>query len=184
MNKRNLKPQTLMYPLPSVMVSCGNSSGEKNIITISWTGIIASEPPMLSISVRPERYSYGFIKETMDFVVNIPNKALAMENDYCGVKSGGEVDKFAKLNLTAAPSVKVKSPIILECPINLECKVKEVIELGTHHMFIAEIVNIQVNNELMDNNTLKLKAEDFFVYMKGEYVGLGEVIGKAGYSLK
>ncbi|KAB3529224.1 flavin reductase family protein [Alkaliphilus serpentinus] len=184
MNKKSINPQTLMYPLPSVMVSCGDVDGEKNIITISWTGIIASDPPMLSISVRPERYSYKFIKENMDFVVNIPDIKLARENDFCGVKSGREVDKFKELKLTAAASERIKSPIIKECPINLECKVQEVLELGSHHMFVAEIVNVQVDEKMVENNSVELKPEDFFVYIKGKYVGLGEVIGTAGYSLK
>jgi len=184
MEKTTIRPQTLMWPLPSVMVSCGNQSGEANIITISWTGIISSLPPMLSISVRPERHSYQLIKDNMDFVVNIPNKALAFANDYCGVKSGKDVDKFKELNPTPSSSDSIKSPIILECPINLECKVREIMEFESHHMFIAEIVNVQVDKELIINNTVQLDPKDYFVYVKGEYVGLGEVIGTTGYSLK
>ncbi|MBM7616387.1 flavin reductase family protein [Alkaliphilus hydrothermalis] len=184
MKKVNLKPQTMLYPVPSVMVSCNNNKGENNIITIAWVGIVSSQPPMLSIAIRPERHSFDMIKETMEFVVNLPDEKLLYENDFCGVKSGKEVNKFETLRLTAMQGEQVKSPIIQECPLNLECKVKEIVPLGSHHLFLAEIVNIQVNEEYVKEEQVDLQDCRLFTYLKGTYYGLGDVLGRAGLSVR
>ncbi|HCJ57306.1 MAG TPA: flavin reductase family protein, partial [Clostridiaceae bacterium] len=149
MSKIQLKPGTMLYPVPAVMVSCSHN-GDNNIITIAWTGIICSDPPMLYISVRPERHSFEMIKNTGDFVVNLPNKKLCKALDFCGVKSGREVNKFEYLSLTPEKSNLVTSPSIGEAPLSLECKVKDIIPLGSHHMFISDIVGVSVDEWLMD----------------------------------
>ena len=136
MSKQIWKPGNMLYPLPVVMVSVADKEGKQNIITIAWTGTICSDPPMVSISVRPERYSYHMIKETGEFVINLTTKELAFATDYCGVKSGRDVDKFAAMQLTPVRGEKVKAPLIAESPVNLECKVTEVKHLGTHDMFM------------------------------------------------
>lgn len=185
MSKIMWKPGTMLYPVPSVMVSCRNAQGENNIITIAWTGIICSDPAMLYISVRPERHSYQMIKETGDFVVNIANSKLAFAVDFCGVKSGKNVNKFEHLKLTPAKSNLVASPYIDECPVNLECKVKDIIPLGTHDMFIAEIMCVNVDDSLLDSNDkLHLNKADLICYNHGEYRTLGESLGTFGYSVR
>lgn len=183
-NKVNVKPQTMLYPVPSVMVSCRNKKGENNIITISWVGVVSSDPPMLSIAVRPERHSFNMIQETKEFVVNLPDEKLLYENDFCGVKSGKNVNKFQELQLTAIEGQYIKAPLIGECPVNMECKVKEVINLGSHHLFIAEIINLQVNEEYVKDQQVDLENCRFFTYQKGTYHGLGEVLGKVGLSVR
>jgi flavin reductase (DIM6/NTAB) family NADH-FMN oxidoreductase RutF len=185
MSKLMWKPGTMLYPTPSVMVSCRNAQGENNIITIAWTGIICSDPAMLYISVRPERHSYQMIKETGEFVVNIPNSKLAFAVDYCGVKSGKSVNKFEHLKLTAAKSNLVAAPFIDECPVNLECKVKDIVKLGTHDMFIAEIMCVNVDEKLLDSSgKLHLNKADLICYNHGEYRTLGKSLGTFGYSVK
>ena len=144
-NKITWKPGTMLAPVPVVMVTCQGENTKPNIITIGWAGTICSEPPMVSISVRPSRYSYKLIKESKEFVINIPSKKLAKETDLCGVISGSKYDKFHETGLTTGKSNSIKTPIIQECPINLECKVKEEIELGSHNMFLAEITSVQVS---------------------------------------
>ena len=145
MSKQIWKPGNMLYPLPVVMVSVADKEGKQNIITIAWTGTICSDPPMVSISVRPERYSYHMIKETGEFVINLTTKELAFATDYCGVKSGRDVDKFAAMQLTPVRGEKVKAPLIAESPVNLECKVTEVKHLGTHDMFMAEVVCVHAD---------------------------------------
>ena len=148
-NKKTFKPGAVLSPVPAVMVSCGSNS-EKNIITIAWTGIINSNPPLTYISVRKSRHSHKLILESGEFVINLVNEPLAFAADFCGVKSGREVDKFEKMNLTARPAEMVDCPLIAEAPVNLECKVKEVHAYPTHDMFVAEIVNMHVNESLVD----------------------------------
>lgn len=185
MSKLMWKPGTMLYPVPSVMVSCRNTHGENNIITIAWTGIICSDPAMLYISVRPERHSYEMIKETGEFVVNIPNRKLTFAVDYCGVKSGKDVNKFEHLKLTSAKANLVSAPLIEECPVNLECKVKEIIKLGSHDMFIAEIMCVNVEDSLLDSKgKLHLNKADLICYNHGEYRALAESLGTFGYSIK
>jgi len=185
MSKKTWKAGTMLYPVPSVMVSCGLHDGEKNIVTIAWTGIICSDPPMLYISVRPERYSHGIIKNSGEFVVNIPNKKLAFATDFCGVKSGRDIDKFEHLNLHAVESNKVKAPYIDECPISIECKVKEIVSLGSHDMFISEICCVNVDESLLDEkDKLHLERADLICYSHGEYWTLKESLGHFGYSIR
>lgn len=185
MSKLMWKPGTMLYPVPSVMVSCSNLRGENNIITIAWTGIVCSDPAMLYVSIRPERYSYNMIKETGEFVVNIPNRKLAFATDFCGVKSGKDINKFEHLKLTAAKANKVNAPLIEECPVNLECKVTEIIKLGTHDMFLAEIQCVDVTESLLDQKgKLQLNKADLICYSHGEYRALAESLGHFGYSVK
>lgn len=175
----------MLYPVPAVMVSCTDADGNNNIITVAWTGIICSDPPMLYISVRPERHSYEMIKQTGDFVVNIPNQKLCNALDFCGVKSGRDVDKFNHLGLTAEKSNFVKSPSIGEAPLNLECKVKDIIHLGSHHMFTANIIGVSVDKNLMDEKEkIHLSKADLICYSHGEYWSLNEVLGFFGYSIR
>jgi len=184
MPKQMWKPGTLLYPVPAVMVSCSNGE-TNNIITIAWTGIINSEPPMLYVSIRPERFSYNIIKESGDLVVNLPTRALAFALDFCGVKSGRDVDKFNHLGLTPQKSNLVSAPGIAECPVNLECRVKDIIKLGTHDMFIADIVCVDVEEKLLDKTgKLRLNSADLICYNHGEYRSLADSLGTFGFSVR
>lgn len=185
MSKTNFKPGNFLYPAPSVMVSCGDDIEKLNIITISWTGNVCTNPPVVYISVRPERYSYDIIKRTGEFVINLVNEKLAFECDFCGVRSGRDVDKFKYLKLTPEPAKNINSFIIKECPVNLECRVKEVIKLGSHDMFIADVVNIQVDESLLDETgKFHFNNSNPIVYSHGEYRGIkSEGLGKFGYSV-
>ena len=185
MSKQIWKPGNMLYPLPVVMVSVADKEGKQNIITIAWTGTICSDPPMVSISVRPERYSYHMIKETGEFVINLTTKELAFATDYCGVKSGRDVDKFAAMQLTPVRGEKVKAPLIAESPVNLECKVTEVKHLGTHDMFMAEVVCVHADEKYMDEkHKFHLEKADPIIYSHGSYFGCGELLGTFGYSVK
>ena len=186
MGKQNWKPGNMLNPVPAVMVSVTDKAGNNNIITVAWAGTVCTNPPMLSISVRPERFSYNMIKETGEFVVNLTTEELLRACDYCGVKSGRDVDKFKEMNLTAAPAVHLKgAPIIAESPVNIECKVKDVLELGSHHMFIAEVAGVQVSEKYMnETGKFELNKLGLVAYSHGEYFELGEKIGKFGYSVK
>ena len=184
-SKQIWKPGNMLYPVPAVMVSCGRENERPNIVTIAWAGTICSDPVMVSISVRKERYSHPIIKETGEFVINLVTKDLAFATDYCGVKSGKDVDKFKEMNLTAAKASKVSCPIIAESPVNLECKVTDIKELGSHDMFIAEVVAVDVSEEYMDENgKFDLNSTGLVTYSHGEYFTLGEKIGKFGYSVQ
>lgn len=186
MAKQIWKPGNMVYPLPAAMVSVGSKDGRTNILTIAWTGTICTNPAMLYISVRPERYSYSMIKETGEFILNLTTEALAKATDYCGVRSGKEVDKWKETGLTPGKAKELDyAPIIEECPVNIECKVTEIKELGSHHMFLAEVVSVQVSEEYM-NETGKfcLNETGLMAYSHGEYVQLGEKIGTFGYSVK
>ncbi len=184
MGKITFKPGTMLNPVPAVMVSCGDGD-IKNIITIAWTGIINSDPPMTYVSVRKERYSHDIIKRTGEFVINLTTEKLAFATDYCGVRSGRDVDKFKEQNLTPEASKVVKCPSIAESPVNIECRVTEVKELGSHDMFMAEIVNVSVDESLMDE-TGKLCLEDagLIAYNHGHYFPLKKTeLGRFGYSV-
>lgn len=185
MERQIFKAGNMLYPVPVVMVSVADKKGKANIITIAWTGTICSDPPMVYISVRPSRYSYNIIKETKEFVINICTKDLAKQTDFAGVKSGKDIDKFKELGLTKAKSDKVLAPYIKEAPIALECKVKDVISLGSHDMFLAEIVSVNVDKKYIDEKGKfdLLKAEPI-VYSHGEYYGLGDLLGSFGYSVR
>lgn len=185
MAKQEWKPGNMLYPLPAVMVSVADKDGNNNIITVAWTGTVCTNPPMLSISVRPERYSYHMIKETGEFVVNLTTESLAYATDYCGVRSGKDVDKFKEMKLTPEAASQVKAPLIKESPVNIECKVKEVFELGSHHMFLAEVVAVHVDESyLNEKNKFELSKAKPIVYSHGEYYGIGKLLGTFGYSVR
>lgn len=184
--KIDYKIQPMLFPLPAVMVSCGNSPENYNIITVSWTGTICSEPLMCYISVRPGRHSYNLIKESKEFVINITTKELAHATDWCGVRSGRNHNKFAEMNLTAGKSKMVSAPTIEEAPVSIECRVVEIKPLGTHDMFIAEVVNIQVDESYIDAGTgiFSLSTAEPISYTKGIYFEQGAEIGRQGWSIK
>ena len=185
MAKQTWKAGNMLYPLPAVRVSVADKEGNHNIITIAWAGTICTNPPMISISVRPERYSYHMIEETGDFVVNLTTEELAYATDYCGVKSGREVDKFKELHLTAEKADYVQAPLIKECPVNIECKVVKKEELGSHHMFLAEVKAVHVDEAFMDEkNRFALEKTNPIVYVHGEYYSLGNLLGTFGYSIR
>ena len=184
MSRENWRPGNMLYPLPAVMVSVTDKEGKPNIITVAWAGTVCSNPPMVSISVRPDRYSYHCIEETGEFVINLTTKKLAYATDYCGVKSGRDVDKFKEMHLTAVPAKEVSAPLIGESPVCLECKVKQTLPLGSPTMFVAEVVSVSVDQAYMDeNNRFHLDWAEPIVYSHGIYHELGEAIGKFGYSV-
>lgn len=185
MEKQLWKPGNMLYPLPAVLVSVAGADGEKNVLTIAWSGTVCSNPPMVSISVRPERYSYKMLKETGEFVINLTTEELVYAVDYCGVKSGRDVDKFEKMKLTPLQASEVKAPLIAESPVNIECRVTEVKSLGSHDMFLAEVVAVHVQEDYMDENH-KFHLEDAkpIVYSHGSYYSLGRGLGTFGYSVR
>lgn len=184
MAKQSWKPGNMLYPVPAVMVSCQRENEKPNIITVAWAGTICTNPAMLSISVRPERYSYNIIKETKEFVVNLVTSDLAYATDYCGVKSGRDIDKFKEMNLHKSISKVVKAPGIEESPVNIECRVVEIKELGSHHMFIAEVVSVNIDDKYMDKTgKFNLNKAGLVSYSHGEYFELGKKLGKFGYSV-
>lgn len=175
----------MLYPLPVVMVSVAGTHGEKNIITIAWAGTVCSDPPMVSISVRPERYSYGLLRDTGEFVINLTTKELVYATDYCGVKSGRDVDKFAEMHLTPLAGEVVKAPLIAESPVNIECRVVRVEPLGTHDMFLAEVAAVHADEKYMDeNHKFRLEKAEPIVYSHGAYLATGECLGTFGYSVR
>lgn len=183
--KQSWKPGNMLNPVPAVMVSVADSAGKKNIITVAWAGTICTNPPMVSISVRPERYSYHMIEETGEFVINLTNDKLVEACDYCGVVSGREVDKFQKMNLTPISVEHVKAPAIGESPVNIACQVVSKQELGSHTMFLAKVVGVTVDESYMDE-TGKFHINDtgLVMYSHGEYFRLGDKLGKFGYSIQ
>ena len=185
MGKQVWKPGNMIYPLPAVMVSCGRPGEKPNIITVAWTGTVCTAPPMVYISVRPERYSYAIIEETKEFVINLTTKDLAAATDYCGVRSGRDVDKFKEMKLTPVPGDKVKAPLIGECPVNVECRVTDIKKLGSHHMFLAEVLAVHADEAYMaEKGRFDLNATGLMAYSHGEYRELGKKIGTFGYSVK
>lgn len=179
------KPGNMLYPVPAVMVSCQREGESPNIITVAWAGTICSSPAMLSISIRPERYSYGIIKETGEFAVNLVTKDLVRAADYCGVKSGRAVDKFAQMKLTPCSLEHIKVPGIEESPVNLACRVVEIKPLGSHDLFLAEVVGVTVNSRYMDEKgKFRLNETGLISYSHGEYFELGKKLGSFGYSVK
>lgn len=174
----------LLGPVPPVLVSCG--AGEKaNLITIAWAGTVCTQPPRVAISVRPTRHSYGLILESGAFVVNLPTMALAKAVDWCGVKSGKEVDKFAALGLHTAPAAKVSCPLLAESPVNLECKVFQRLSLGSHDLFLADVVAVDVDEALLDSaGKLRLERAGLLAYAHGDYYALGRQLGKFGWSVR
>ena len=186
MSKVNWKPGTMVYPVPAALVSCGANEEEYNVLTIAWTGTICSNPPMCYISVRPERHSHDIIKRTGEFVINLTTAELAYATDWCGVRSGRDHNKFAEMHLTPRKGELVNAPIIMECPLNIECKVKEIIPLGSHDMFIAEVVNVQAEESLINPTTglFDLERARLIAYSHGQYYELGKRIGKYGWSVE
>lgn len=184
MSRQVWKGSTLLNPEPPVLVSCGPAD-RPNLITVGWCGTICTQPPMLSISVRPERYSHGLIQESGVFVVNLPTESLVRAVDWCGVKSGRDADKFAAMGLHAAPAAKVETVLLEESPLNLECKVTQVIPLGSHDLFLAEVVACDVDERLLDpNGRLCLERAGLIVYSHGAYLALGRQLGTFGYSVR
>lgn len=176
----------MLNPTPVVMVSCGSTLDEYNIITIAWAGTVCSDPPMCSISVRPERYSYDIIKKERAFVINLVDKKLASCADWCGVRSGRKYNKFVETGLTPIRATKVNAPMIEESPVNLECKVTQIIPLGSHDLFLAEVVAVHVNENLFSPKTdaIDLRRADLVTYSHGHYYTLGDILGKFGFSVE
>lgn len=184
MSKVTWKPGTFLYPIPAVMVSCGTME-KSNIITVAWTGIINTNPAMVYISVRPTRYSYNIIKSQKEFVINLTTKELAKATDWCGVKTGAKVDKFKEMKLHKEKASIVKCPMIQESPVSVECKVKEIKELGSHTMFIAEVVAINADEKYIDNKgAFDITKCDLIAYANGNYMAMGKKIGKFGFSVR
>ncbi len=178
------KPGTFVYPIPAVMVSCGDMK-KSNIITIAWTGIINSDPAMVYISIKPTRYSYKIIKDSKEFVINLTTEKLVYKTDWCGVKSGKDIDKFKEMNLTKEKANFVNCPLIKECPVSIECKVVEIKKLGTHDMFIAEVLSIDADEKYIDKNgAFDISKCDLIAYSKGKYYNLDKKLGKYGYSVQ
>lgn len=183
--KQEWKPGNMIYPVPAVMVTVADKKGKSNIITVAWTGTVCTNPPMAYISVRPERYSYHMIKETGEFVINLTTKELTYATDYCGVKSGRDVDKYEILKLTRQKSSKVSAPLIGESPVNIECRVTECKELGSHHMFLASIEAVHVDESYLDDSgKFRLEQAEPIVYSHGDYFGLKDRLGGFGFSIK
>ena len=185
-NKEIWRPGNMIYPLPAMMVSCGATPDEYNVFTASWVGTICSDPAMCFVSIRQSRHSYEIVKRTMAFTLNLTNEDLARATDWCGVRSGRDYNKFAEMNLTPMKGVKVDAPYINEAPMSIECRVKQIIHLGTHDMFIADVMNVLADKRFIDPQTgeFDLKKANLIAYSHGEYFKLGEKIGNFGWSVK
>ncbi len=185
MAKQHWKPGNMLYPVPAVMVSCQRQGEKPNIITVAWAGTVCSDPAMVSVSIQKKRYSYGIIRDSGEFVVNLTTKKLAKATDYCGVRSGRDVDKFAETGLTPCPSQAVGCPGIAQSPVNIECRVTEVKNLGSHDLFLAQVVGVSVDETLLDaSGRLRLSRSGLMVYSHGNYFEVGQQIGSFGYSVK
>ncbi len=184
--RRSWKPGTMIYPLPAALISCGASEEEYNIVTVSWLGTLCSNPPMCYISLRPERHSYDIVKRRGAFVINLTNEALARAADWCGVRSGRDFNKFSEMKLTALPAESVDAPLIAESPLCIECRVKEIIPLGSHHMFVAEVIKLSADARYIDPETdaFSLEQARLIAYSHGNYYQLGEAIGHFGWSVR
>ena len=184
--KLSWKPGTMIYPLPAVMVSCGASPEEYNIVTVAWTGTVCTNPPMCYISLRPERLSHGIISRTGEFVINLTTQSLARATDWCGVRSGRDHDKFAEMGLTPVAARVVQAPAIGESPVSIECRVRQVLPLGSHDMFLADVVNVLVDARYVDERSgrFDLERAGMMAYCHGEYFRLGEVLGHFGWSVR
>ncbi len=184
--KQNWRPGTMIYPLPAIMVSCGSTEKEWNVFTASWVGTICSDPAMCYVSIRPERHSYDIIKRNMEFTLNLTTEKLARATDWCGVRSGRDFNKFDEMNITPGKGVKVNAPYIEQAPISIECRVKEIIHLGTHDMFIADVLNVIADDRFIDPDTgaFDMKKANLLVYAHGGYYSMGELIGTFGWTVK
>lgn len=185
MSKNTFKGSVVLNPVPVVLITSKNKEGKDNVFTVAWTGTICTKPPMLSISIRPERLSYEYIKETMEFTVNLPTRRLTRETDFCGVRSGRNVDKIKEMNFTLKPGKEVVSSYIEECPVNIECKVKDIIPLGTHDLFLAEVLTSHIDEKLIDKNgKIHFEWANLIAYSHGEYFPMPKTpIGSFGYSV-
>lgn len=185
MSKEFWKAGNMIYPLPAVLISCQREGETPNIFTVAWTGTICTNPAMVYISVRPERYSYSIIEETKEFVINLSTEEIVKAVDFCGVRSGRDVDKFKETGLTPVPAQKVKAPLVEESPVNIECRLKEIVKLGSHDMFIAEVLGVNVDTKyLNEKGKFELAKSKLVAYSHGEYYGLGDLIGTFGYSVR
>ncbi|WP_315121349.1 flavin reductase family protein [uncultured Clostridium sp.] len=186
MTKISFKGSAMLNPVPAVLVTSRNKDGKDNVFTVGWVGTACTHPPMITISIRPERLSYEYIKETREFVINLPTKSLVKEVDYCGVRSGKNIDKIKHLNLTLENADTVNAPIIKECPIALECKLKEIIPLGSHHLFLAEVSSVSVEDSLIDDKgKIHFENVNLICYSHGEYFPIPQKpIGKFGFSVQ
>jgi len=184
--KKSFKAGTMIYPLPAVLVSCGATPEEYNLLTVAWTGTICSDPAMCYVSIRPERHSYDIIKRTGEFVINLTTEELARAADWCGVRSGRDYDKFAEMGLTPEKAEKVAAPVVGESPVAIECRVRQIIPLGSHDMFVAEVVNVLVDERIIDDATGKFELEraGLLAYSHGEYFSLGKALGHFGWSVR
>ncbi len=184
--KQDWKPGTMIYPLPAALISCGSNLDEYNIITVSWVGTICSDPPMCYISVRPSRHSYEIIKRTGEYVINLTTEALARATDWCGVRSGKDYNKFEEMKLTAGKASLVGAPLIEESPVCIECRVKEIIPLGSHDMFISEVINVKADEQFLNPEIARFDMQQagLLAYSHGHYYGLGKKIGKFGWSVE
>ncbi|MGH4123153.1 MAG: flavin reductase family protein [Clostridium sp.] len=186
MTKTIFKGSAMLNPVPVVLITSKNKEGSINVFTVAWIGTACTKPPMITVAIRPERLSYEYIKESGDFVVNLPNSKMVRQVDYCGVRSGRQIDKIREMNFTTEPSKDVIAPLISECPIALECKVKSITPLGTHHLFLAEIVNTHVDSSLIDlKGKIHFESADLITYSHGEYFSVNsKPLGKFGYSVQ
>lgn len=185
MSKINFKPGNMLYPLPAVMVSCGDINGISNILTVAWTGTLCTNPPMVYIAVRPERHSYEIIRNSGEFVINLTTRQLVRATDYCGVRSGRTRNKWSDCHLTPASADTVKCPMISESPVNIECKISQILELGSHHVFIANVTAVHVDARYLDEkNTFHLEQAGLIAYSHGTYFDLGKTLGSFGYSIR
>ena len=185
MGKQSWKPGNMLYPVPAVLVTVADKQGNPNIFTVAWTGTVCSDPPMVSISVRPSRYSDQMIEETGEFVINLTTRELAFATDYCGVKSGKDTDKIKDMHLNLVPADEVKAPLLKESPVNIECRVKQTLRLGTHDMYLADVVAVHADEGYMDEKgRFMLEKADLIAYSHGTYYTLGEKLGTFGYSVK
>lgn len=182
MTKRILKGSTALYPVPAALITCSDGKGQNNIVTLAWVGTVCSDPPMVAIGVRPLRHSYQMIKDSGEFVVNIPRASQVNETDYCGTYSGREVDKFAETGFTAIPASQVKAPLIAECPVSLECKVRQTLSLGSHDVFIGEVVAVQADEDVLADQHLDPAKLSPLAYVGGTYWSLGERVANHGVS--
>ena len=185
MSKQKWKPGNMLYPLPAVLVSCGDREGKINLMTAAWTGTVCSDPPMVYVSVRKERFSHHMIQETGEYVINLTTEELARATDFCGVRSGKDMDKFKEMHLTPTFGELQYAPMIVESPVSIECRVKNVMELGSHDMFVAEVTAVYVDERYMDENgTFHLEKAHPLVYSHGQYYGVGKHLGSFGYAVR
>lgn len=185
MARQNWRASNMLYPVPAVLVGCRDEEGRDNLMTAAWAGTVCSDPVMVSVSIRKERFSHDIIENTGEFTISLTTTGLARATDYCGVRSGRDVDKFKEMKLTKLESAKIRAPGVAESPVVLECRVKQIARLGSHDMFVAEVVNVSVDERFLDGKgRLELEKADLIAYSHGEYFALGKKIGRFGYSVR